>query len=85
MSKTPKMIKVPARAGRKNKEVAKSKRIVEKPAMRRIGFDFPDKLIADFKVAVNMKGKSMTEKITEWMVSYCEEVKKEKGIARLSE
>lgn len=78
-------MKVPARANRKNKELEKSKRILEKPLIRRIGFDFPDKLLNDFKVAVNMKGKNMTEMIAIWMTEYCEEVKKEKGISRLSE
>ena len=78
-------MKVPARTNRKNKELEKSKRILEKPEIRRIGFDLPDKLLNDFKVAVNMKGSSMTEKIGEWMNEYCEAVKKEKGLSRLSE
>lgn len=83
MSKT--KIKVPAnRAARKNRELEKSRRIVEKPIMRRIGFDLPDKLIKDFKVAVNMNHATMTEMIEGWMQAYCEEVKREKGLDRLS-
>ena len=77
-------MKVPARLNRKNKELEKSKRIVEKPEMRRIGFDLPDKLLNDFKVAVNMNGTNMTAMITEWMEHYCATVKKENGLDRLS-
>ncbi len=68
----------------KNREVSKVKKILDKPVMRRIGFDFPDLIISEFKTAVSINGTSMTATITEWMAAYCDEVKKESGLDRLT-
>lgn len=58
----------------------------QKPDTRRIGFDFPVKLLNDFKVAVSMKGApSMTAVLIELMESYSEKVKKERKINKLSD
>lgn len=73
-------MKIKSKNKHSNKEVAKVKKILQKPIMRRIGFDFPDALINEFKAATSIKKTSMTAKIAEWMEDYCEKVKKEKGV-----
>lgn len=71
----------------KLKQTPQAKRLqklVEKPPIRRIGFDLPDQLIKDFKIATSMDGTSMTAMFTKWMKEYCEDTKKYKGLKKLS-
>lgn len=61
----------------KNSEVSMVKK-------RRIGFDFPDNLIHEFKTATSLNGTTMTAQITEWMEDYCAKVKRVRGLDRLT-
>lgn len=75
----------PNRAGRRKTEIDKVRKIVEKQEIRRIGFDFPDKLICEFKIAVSMRReKNMTVVLKNYMTKYCDDLKKEKGLSELA-
>lgn len=74
----------PNKHKRKNAMTAKLKKIVEKPVMRRIGYDLPDDLIVEFKAATSMNETSMTAMIKHWATEYCNQVKKERGLDRLT-
>ena len=81
-------IKMPNKKNRPTqaKQIEKAKKIVEKQEVRRIGFDFPAKTLDEFKVAVSMrKEPSMTSVLITMMDNYSDNVRKEKGLARLSD
>lgn len=74
---------------KKDKKIVKKKKQKQqqsqsKPIMRRIGFDFPDALINEFKAATSISKTTMTAKISAYMREYCDLIKKEEGLERLT-